>query len=122
MVAKRASFELRKASKRLHLVDGFLSAMSSMDAVVNCIRAAKDGETAMQELQSTFALTKEQAEGVMSLTLRRLTSMENKKLEEEQGTLRARCVPFLQPKIRSDSAELNSYYYFAMCVQDQRFG
>lgn len=90
MVEKRARFELEKARKRLHLVDGFLLAMRSMDQIVNAIREAKDGEAAMSQLQNVFALTKEQAEGVMSLTLRRLTSMENQKLEEEQATLRTR--------------------------------
>jgi DNA gyrase subunit A len=90
IVEKRAQFELEKAKKRLHLVDGFLLAMSNMDRVVNAIRAEKDGESAMQVLQTAFMLTKEQAQGVMNLTLRRLTSMENKMLEDEQAGLRAK--------------------------------
>jgi DNA gyrase subunit A len=90
IVEKRAQFDLAKAKKRLHLVDGFLLAMSNMDQVVTTIRAAKDGDSAMQELQTTFMLTKEQAQGVMNLTLRRLTSMENKMLEGEQAELNAK--------------------------------
>lgn len=90
IVEKRAQFELEKAKKRLHLVDGFLLAMTNMDQVVTTVRAAKDGESAMQELQAVFMLTKEQAQGVLSLTLRRLTSMENKMLEDEQAGLRAK--------------------------------
>ncbi|KAG7673555.1 hypothetical protein KSW81_006757 [Nannochloris sp. 'desiccata'] len=90
IVEKRAQFELAKAKKRLHLVDGFLLAMARMDQVVNTIRAAKDGDSAMQELQTTFMLTKEQAQGVMNLTLRRLTSMETKILEDEQAGLNAK--------------------------------
>ena len=64
--------------------------MGNMDQVVDAIRSAKDVEAAMSYLQNSFGLTKEQAEGVMSLTLRRLTSLENQKLQEEQATLRAR--------------------------------
>ena len=92
VVEKRARFDLGKARKRLHLVDGFLIAMTNMDNVVNIIRAADDADSATGELQSKFGLTKEQAEGVMSLTLRRLTSLENKKLEEEQAVLRTKIV------------------------------
>lgn len=90
VVENRAKFDLEKARKRLHLVDGFVLAMTNLDKVVSIIRGADDSESAMTQLQGTFGLTKEQAEGVMGLTLRRLTSLENKKLEEEQATLRAK--------------------------------
>ncbi len=90
VVEKRAKYDLEKAKKRLHLVDGFLMAMTNLDKVVSIIRGADDSESAMTELQGTFGLSKEQSEGVMSLTLRRLTSLENKKLEEEQATLKTK--------------------------------
>lgn len=87
---RRAEFDLRKANKRLHLVDGFLAAMENLDAVVSTIRGASDSDEAVEQLQSVFTLSQEQAEGVLGLTLRRLTSMEKNKLAEEQGSLRAR--------------------------------
>lgn len=55
------------------------------------IRSAPDAAAASAALQSApFELSKEQAEGVLGLTLRRLTSLEAAKLQEEQATLRAK--------------------------------
>ncbi len=55
------------------------------------IRSAPDAASASAALQSPpFDLSKEQAEGVLGLTLRRLTSLEAAKLQEEQATLRAK--------------------------------
>lgn len=90
MVERRAQFDLSKASKRLHLVDGFLIAMADLDNVVAAIRQAPDVVAATAALQSTFQLSKEQAEGVLGLTLRRLTSLEKEKLLDEQATLQTR--------------------------------
>ena len=64
--------------------------MANLDNIVITIRGASDTEDAMQQLQAKFALSKEQAEGVLGLTLRRLTSLEANKLAEEQAVLRAR--------------------------------
>lgn len=44
MVERRARFNLAKAEKRLHLVEGFLAALTDLDQIVKLIRAADDGE------------------------------------------------------------------------------
>ncbi len=43
MVERRARFNLAKANKRLHLVEGFLAALTDLDQIVKTIRAANDG-------------------------------------------------------------------------------
>jgi hypothetical protein len=43
-------------------------------------------------LQAKFGLSQEQAEGVLGMTLRRLTSLESTKLQDEQAQLRAKWV------------------------------
>lgn len=45
MVERRARFNLAKAEKRLHLVEGFLTALTDLDQIVKLIRAADDGES-----------------------------------------------------------------------------
>ncbi|KAL4439020.1 hypothetical protein ABPG77_006957 [Micractinium sp. CCAP 211/92] len=91
VVERRAQHELSRAQQRLHLVDGFLAAMHDMDAVVAAIRQAPDGHAASAALQGEpFGLSREQAEGVLGMTLRRLTSLEEGKLKEEQEQLRAK--------------------------------
>ena len=59
--------------------------------VVALIRAAEDGGAASTALQEAFQMSKQQAEGVLNISLRRLTSLEAQKLEAEDGSLTLRC-------------------------------
>lgn len=91
VVERRTRHDLARAQLRLHLVDGYLAAMRDLDAVVQTIRQAPDAAAALAALQSPpFGLSKEQAEGVLGLTLRRLTSLEAGKLQAEQAELQGR--------------------------------
>ena len=88
---RRGRHELLRAQQRLHLVDGFLAAMRDLDAVVHAIRQASDAAAAGAALQAEpFGLSREQSEGVLGMTLRRLTSLESNKLQEEQAQLQAK--------------------------------
>ncbi len=53
-------FNLRKAQKRQHIVEGLLKAMQDLDKIVAAIRAAKDGSAAAAKLQAQFGLSPEQ--------------------------------------------------------------
>ena len=53
MVERRARFNLAKAEKRLHLVEGFLIAMTDLDQVVKFIRHAEDGTVLCSFLMNT---------------------------------------------------------------------
>ena len=60
MISRRAQFELARAQKRSHVVDGLIAAQQKLDRVVATIRAASDGPAASQELQTEFGLSPEQ--------------------------------------------------------------
>lgn len=90
VVERRARFACEGAKKRLHLVEGFLKAMAALDGVIKVIRGAQDGADASAQLQQGFNLSSEQAEGVLNMSLRRLTSLEAQKLEDEAQKLRDR--------------------------------
>ena len=92
VVERRARHALQKAEKRLHLVQGFMKAMTDLDQVVKIIRAADDAAAASAQLQQQHGLSAEQAEGVLNLSLRRLTSLEAQKLQEENDKLVDRSV------------------------------
>lgn len=53
-------YNLRKAEKRQHIVEGLLIAMNNLDKLVATIRAAKDGSAAAAQLQQQFGLSQEQ--------------------------------------------------------------
>uniref|UniRef100_A0A1D2AGK7 DNA topoisomerase (ATP-hydrolyzing) n=1 Tax=Auxenochlorella protothecoides TaxID=3075 RepID=A0A1D2AGK7_AUXPR len=90
VVAARARAALGRARRRLHLVDGFLLALRDIEGVVRSVRDAADGPAAAAALVARHGLSREQADGVLGLALRRLTSLESGNLEEEAASLRAR--------------------------------
>ena len=83
VLTRRTQFELRQAEARLHVLEGLLVALQNLDAVIKLIRAAKDAETARNELMDRFKLSQIQAQAILDLTLRRLTSLERGKIEDE---------------------------------------
>ena len=89
VVVRRTQHRLGKAQVRLHLVEGLLTALSNLDAVVTIIRKAADAAKAQQALMRRFKLTEAQAEHILDLTLRRLTALERLKLEDEEAKLRS---------------------------------
>ncbi len=83
VLTRRTLFELRQAEARLHILEGLLIALQNLDAVIKLIRASKDAESARSELMARFKLTQIQAQAILDLTLRRLTSLEREKIESE---------------------------------------
>ena len=90
VIRRRAEHDLAKAAKRAHVVVGLLSAMADMDGVVADIRAAADSAAAAAALMQKRKLSEEQAEAVLAMALRRLTTLEAGKLEAEAAELAAR--------------------------------
>ncbi len=104
VLTRRTQFELRQAEARLHVLDGLLIALQNLDAVIKLIRAAKDAETARNELMDRFKLSQIQAQAILDLTLRRLTSLERGKIEDEHKEILANITRFRE--ILADEREL----------------
>jgi DNA gyrase subunit A len=83
VIIRRSQFELRQAEARLHVLEGLLIALRNLDAVIKLIRASADAETARTGLMQQFGLSQIQAQAILDLTLRRLTSLERGKIEAE---------------------------------------
>jgi len=104
VITRRTQFELRQAEARLHILEGLLIALRNLDEVIKLIRASKDAESARTGLMTRFALTQIQAQAILDLTLRRLTSLERDKIEAEHKEMRE-TIERLQ-KILADEKEL----------------
>ena len=85
VVVRRSQHRLDAAQKRLHLVEGLLTAVDNLDEVVRIIRKSKDPATARAALMKRFALSTEQAEHILDMTLRRLTALEKLRLDQERA-------------------------------------
>lgn len=83
VITRRSEFELRKARARAHILEGLLTAVANIDAVIKLIREAKDADTAKTGLMEKFKLSEVQAVAILDLQLRRLAALERLKIEEE---------------------------------------
>ncbi len=98
VVVRRTRFELDKARKRAHIVEGLLKAIDVIDEVVAIIRHSKTVEDAKAELMARFGFTDEQSSAIVDMRLRQLTGLEKDKLQEEFDKLQefiARCEQIL---------------------------
>lgn len=87
VIRKAREFDLDKASKRLHIVEGLLVAQANIDAIVKLIRASKEKAEASKQLQSKYKLSEKQTEAILEMKLSQLTSLENTKLKDEEKEL-----------------------------------
>jgi DNA gyrase subunit A len=84
-LTRRTTFELRKAEERLHLLEGFLTAIDHIDEVIKIIRRSKDAAVAETNLMGKFLLSSEQAKAILDMRLARLTALEREAVEKEKG-------------------------------------
>jgi len=94
VVLRRSQFDLTKAKKRLHIVEGLVKALSILDQVIKTIRASKNKSDAKNNLIKSYKFTDEQAEAIVSLQLYRLSNTDVTELEKEDKGLRAQIKTF----------------------------
>ncbi len=88
VVTRRTKYDLKKAEDRAHIVEGLLKAISIIDDVIKTIRESKDGNEAEKKLVEKFSFTEKQANAIVEMRLRALTSLELNKLQDELKELK----------------------------------
>ena len=120
VVVRRTKFELDKAQKRAHILEGLLKAMDIIDEIVHIIRyETKSIEEAKQMLMERYGFSEAQATAIVEMRLRQLVGLEREKLQNEYDELMrfiARCNEILgsveeQLKIvKEETMELKDRY------------
>jgi len=87
VIIRRTRFDLDKAEKRVHILEGYKIALDNIDAVIKIIKSAESDTSAKQELERMFGLSEIQSEAILEMKLRRLTGLERSKIEEELDEL-----------------------------------
>jgi DNA gyrase subunit A len=87
VVKRRTEFDLDKAQKRAHILEGLRIAIANLDEIITTIRNSPDVETARERLMKRFKMTEIQTQAVLDMPLRRLASLERKKIEQEYKEL-----------------------------------
>ena len=90
VVTRRSKYELRKAEDRSHVLQGYLTALDNLDAVIALIRGAPDTDTARDGLMEQFDLSEIQAQAILDLRLARLTGLARKEIEDEFNDVQER--------------------------------
>lgn len=102
VIYKRCIFDLKKARARLHILEGLLKALDSIDAVIKAIRASSEASVARKKLIETFGFSEKQASAILEMKLQRLTGLEKQKIENETTDLNIK-ISFLQKVVSSIS-------------------
>jgi DNA gyrase subunit A len=87
VVTRRCQFDLEKAKKRAHILEGLRIALENIDEVVKTIKASKSPEDARNSLISKFSLSEEQSQAILDMKLQRLTGLEREKIDLEYQDL-----------------------------------
>ena len=89
VVTRRTKFDLDKAEKRAHIVEGLFIALDNIDRIIKIVRASKDDKEAKEKFYEEFKLTEEQSQAILDMRIRRLTGLERDRLEAEYEKLQA---------------------------------
>src|SRR5574344_2525679 len=87
VIIRRTKFDLDKAEKRVHILEGLKIALDNIDAVIKNIKESKTDEVATEALMKRFGLSEPQCEAILEMKLRRLTGLERDKVEAELADL-----------------------------------
>lgn len=90
VIVRRTKFELEKAQKRAHILEGLIIALDNIDEIVNLIKASPDATTARASLCERFGLSEIQAQAILDMRLQRLTGLERDKIEAEYKDILAK--------------------------------
>ena len=106
VILRRTRFDLDKAQKRAHILEGLLKALDIIDEIIRIIRSSKTVEDAKNELISTFDFSDAQATAIVEMRLRQLTGLEREKLQSEYDEL-MKFIHYCEDVLASESMQMD---------------
>lgn len=120
VVRRRTQFDLKKAQSRDHIVQGLLTALDHIDAIIKIIREAQTSEVAKGQLIERYALDDRQAQAILDMRLVRLTGLERAKIENEHAKLTAAIADYQD--ILAHEERINQIIYDELLEIQRKFG
>ena len=102
VTTRRLQYELERAEKRMHILQGLIVAISHIEEVVQLIRSSSDSKSAKMALIARFALSEEQAKEILEMRLSKLSALERDKIESERKELEER-IKWLKDVLASEA-------------------
>ncbi len=94
VIINRTKFDLAKAEKRAHILEGYLIAIDNIEEVIRIIRASASIPDAKANLMAAFPLSEEQAQAIVDMTLGKLSGLETQKVQDELDGLKAKIADY----------------------------
>ena len=105
VILRRTKFDLEKAQKRAHILEGLLKALDVIDQIISIIRSSKNVDDAKSELMATFDFSEAQATAIVEMRLRQLTGLEREKLQSEYDEL-MKFIKYCEDVLANESMQL----------------
>ena len=87
IIVRRTKFDLDKAEKQVHILEGLKIALDNIDAVIKTIKESKSDDVAKEALMKRFGLTLIQSDAILEMKQRRLTDIQRDKIEADLNEL-----------------------------------
>jgi DNA gyrase subunit A len=87
VVVRRTRYDLARAEKRAHIVEGLKRALSALERVIRLIRSSKSPEEARTGLMKLLRIDAEQAQAILDMRLAQISALERYKLDQEYEEL-----------------------------------
>ncbi len=94
VVTRRTRFDLRKAKARAHILAGLIIALGNLDEVIELIKTSKSAEAARNGLIEKYGLDVDQANAILEMQLRKLTGLEQEKINAEYQQLKEKITEY----------------------------
>jgi DNA gyrase subunit A len=118
IITKRTNFELSKSRARRHILSGLKIGIANIDKVLELIKSSENSTVAKGKLEEAFELTPEQSNAIIEMSLGRLTSLEQQKIDNEMDNLN-KYINSLEDIIKNDTNLLSEIKKELLTINDK---
>ncbi len=118
IITKRTNFELSKSRARRHILSGLKIGIANIDRVLELIKSSENSAVAKEKLEEAFELTPEQSNAIIEMSLGRLTSLEQQKIDNEMDNLN-KYINSLEDIIKNDTNLLSEIKRELLTIKDK---
>ncbi len=111
VIKNRTGYDLQKARDRMHILEGLGVAIDNIENIVQLIKGSPDAKSAREGLATNYKLSEKQADAILEMQLRRLTSL-------EEGTIRKE-MDLLKREISKDETILSDEKHIYKIIRDE---
>ena len=105
VIVRRTRFELEKARKRAHILEGLIKAIDVIDRIIEIVRSSRSVDEAKGRLIEEFGFSDLQATAIVEMKIRQLTGLEREKLQAEYDDL-AKFIAYCEDVLASTEKQM----------------